>query len=317
MKHLIAILFIVFTIPVFGQYQYFTNINQNQVYDNASFTGNSCGPRLLTSIKSYQKTSATGAHGLYLSYDMPFQLSNGDYIGIGGRLTTIKESFTNTKTGNLTASYNRLLSAKNSIKHLLSFGAGFSVAQRNVGSFSNSAGIIWPSQIDSSGFNPNLPGDPINFDFIFPEVEVGLSYSVLKNENEYLRLGVSIKDINKANISFLGENDQRLPTALIMTGQSSIKALENIFWQPEFKFFKVGERNSLNFSSNFKYLIPNRAIGIIAGVGYTNNKLLNINLGLDFNRISGIFSYAFNLGSESANVAFPNLELGLGYRFCD
>ncbi len=102
MKHLLAILLIVCTIPAFGQYQYFSNINQNQIQDNASFTGNSCGPRLQTSFKSFHLV--TTDYG-YLSYDQPIHLKNGDYIGIGGRLMHFNRSIINNNSGSILTSY--------------------------------------------------------------------------------------------------------------------------------------------------------------------------------------------------------------------
>ncbi len=206
-----------------------------------------------------------------------------------------------------------MISNKNEIKQFLSFGLGFTLSQQKI----SNDDIRWPSQIDSTGFNPNLPGGSFIDDFIYPEIEIGLSYSLIKSSNEYLRVGVSIKDLNQPNISFLGSNSEPIPTTLIISAMGSTKVFDNLFWQPQVRFHKTLNRRNISFNSNFKLITDSKSNGVIFGVGYVNNKIFNVNLGADLGRFTGIFSYDFNLNSEIAVIVNPSLEFGLGYQFCD
>jgi type IX secretion system PorP/SprF family membrane protein len=310
MKTILAILLIVCTIPAFGQYQYYTNFDQNQIHDNASFTGNICGPRLQTNFKAFRKVTID--YG-YLSYDQPINLKNGDYIGVGGRIMRRNTEIIDKNSVSILTSYNKQISNKNEIKQFLSFGFGFTFAQHKI----DNDDIRWPSQIDSSGFNPELPGEEFIGDFFYPEIEIGLSYSLIESSNEFLRVGASIKDLNQPNISFLGSNTIVVPTTLIISAMGSTKALDNLFWQPQVRFHKTLNRRNISFNSNFKFITGGKSKGVIFGAGYSNNNIFNLNLGADLGRFTGIFSYDFNLKSETVVFVNPSLEFGLGYRFCD
>ena len=311
MKHVIAFLFIVFTIPAFGQYQYYSNINQNQVHDNASFTGNSCGPRLQTSFKTFRLV--TTDYG-YLSYDQPIRFKNGDYIGIGGRVMLFNSRFFDKRSGSILTSFNKKISNKTDTKQFLSLGVGFTISQEKI----SNEDLRWPSQIGPTGFDPDSPGEgEFIGDFLYPEIEVGISYSLLKTATEYLRVGLSVKDINQPNISFLGSNQEAIPATLIVSAMGSTKAMDDLFWQPQVRLHKAQNRSNISIVSNFKLMIGDKSNGVIIGAGYTNNKIFGINLGADLGRLSGIFSYDFNLNSDIAVIVNPSLEFGLEYRFCD
>ncbi len=312
MKNLLLVLCILCSIPAFGQYRYFSNIDQNQVYNNVSFTGSNCGPRLQTSYKSFRQYISTLNYG-YLSYDQPIKLKNGDYIGIGGRIMTFNSEFYDDRSFNFLTSYNRQVSNKNGVKQYLSVGIGFALSNLKT----DQDHLRWPSQIGPNGFDPDLPGESINSNFFYPEIEIGLSYSLIKSENEYVKTGIAIKDVNQPNVSFLGRDPVPLTSALIISAMGSTKALDNLYWQPQVRFFSVQSNRLISLISNFKFLLSNKSNGIIVGASYANNKVITANLGVEIRKISAIFSYDLNTKANVATVASPSLEFGLGYRFCD
>lgn len=130
MKNLLSILYILFTIPAFGQYEYFANIEQNQVYDNVSLLGSNCGPRLQASFKTF-RLSGLGNNNInygYLSYVQPINLKNGNYIGIGGCMLQYYSTLFDNRSGSILTSYNKQLSDKNGTKQFLSLDIGFTLS---------------------------------------------------------------------------------------------------------------------------------------------------------------------------------------------
>ena len=130
MKNLLSILYILFTIPAFGQYEYFANIEQNQVYDNVSLLGINCGPRLQASFKTF-RLSGLGNNNInygYLSYVQPINLKNGNYIGIGGCMLQYYSTLFDNRSGSILTSYNKQLSDKNGTKQFLSLDIGFTLS---------------------------------------------------------------------------------------------------------------------------------------------------------------------------------------------
>ena len=312
MKNLLLILCILSSISVFGQYNYFSNIDQNQVYNNVSFTGSNCGPRLQTSFKNFKLFSSNLNYG-YLSYDQPIKLKNGDYIGIGGRIMMYNNPFYDNRSSSFLTSYNRQVSNKNGVKQFLSLGVGFTLANIKT----DQDHLRWPSQIGPDGFDPDLPGESINGHFFYPEIEIGLSYSLMKNKNEYVKTGIGIKSINQPNISFLGRDPVPLLSTWVISAMGSTKASEKLYWQPQVRLYTRQGDRLISLVSNFKFLLNNESNGIIVGASYADNKVITPNLGIEIGRLSAIFSYDFNLNSSVTTFVNPSLEFGLGYRFCD
>lgn len=312
MKNLLLILCILSSIPAFAQYNYFTNIDQNQVHDNVSFTGSNCGPRLQTSFKRFEQSFSHLNYG-YLSYDQPIKLKNGDYIGIGGRIMMFNSSFYDNRSYGLLTSYNRQVFNKNGIKQFLSLGVGFSLSNLKT----NQDHLRWPSQIGPNGFDPDLPGESFVGDFFYPEIEIGLSYSLIKNNNEYVRTGISIKDVNQPNVSFFGSEPAPISSALIISAMGSTKALENVYWQPQVRLYTQQGDRLISLVSNFKFFLNNKSNSIIIGASYATNKVFTPNLGLEIGKFSALCSYDLNIFPEDQVFILPSLEFSLGYRFCD
>jgi len=190
---------------------------------NPALTGvMNCNIRLSANYRN-QWSSVTGFESSFntysASYDQRIPVGRYDYFGVGLTLwgdVAGTASFT-TNTAKLSGSYSKRMGGYRNESHYLVLGAEAGVSQRNI----DLLALRYGTQHSGEGtFDPSLPSlEGPNFDrdnFVFADISAGLMWFSVLDENNSFFIGGAYSHLNRANISFNGEEDETLYTKVTL-----------------------------------------------------------------------------------------------------
>ena len=304
MKHSLSLIFCFLSVLGYSQNPLFLSIDQAYAGDHASTIGNGCGDRLSTSYRHIFTNTQTEWKDFQINYDKPFQLKNGDQIGVGISLEYSRNFIAEQKIGTAMMSYRKRLPSSKGNTQFLSGGVGFQMT-----ALAYNRDIRWPSQIGPNGFDPTNG----NYNVLYPSVDLSLGYSLAASKDEFVHFAATIKGLNTPTVSlFLGDPREIDPLFLLNVSGSMI-ATSSILWQPQLQVLRNTFTTNYRFHSNFKIKFGDNNHQLITGVGYSNLELYTISLGLEYKRFRTIAFYDVHASTPFSN----SLELMVGYRFCD
>jgi type IX secretion system PorP/SprF family membrane protein len=204
-------------------------------------------------------------------------------------------------------------------------GADFGVSNRSI----KSANLQWPSQNNGGSFGSDLPGGVIlDPSFVFVDMSAGLLWFSVFDENNNLYFGTSFSHLNRANVSFQGEN---IPLYGKLTAHfgGEFEVADRVSLVPGVVSFFQGPSFQVNVGNSFKFLLGNSRryhqafqLGAWARISNRLNegKLMDaiiLSTRFDYEQFTLGFSYDVNTSSlrtaTNGNGAF---EFSLLYKVC-
>lgn len=310
MKEILLLTCLLMSWTATGQYTLYQDAVQGQVYDNPATIGGNASSQVRA---SYNNTgSNTIGSNSYrqatVYYDNGKELKNSDVLafGIGAHLNRSGESNFGHTAVSLASAYHKRLGASD---QFLTLGTSFSAIRRSL----DDDGLRWPSQIDpETGFDPTKdPGEDLISSAYHLGLDLGLMYSVFSSQNQYLKLGVALQNINDPDVSFYDYATVKEGNRLVLSALGQLQVYGPIHIEPAFRYFSQGQQSVTTLGNNFKYQRSDDN-SIILGVGYRSNDNYAINAGVEMNncRAMLIYGWAINTSLSSKMV-----EINLAYRW--
>ena len=307
MKYVLLIASILISSLASGQS--FTFLSPDQAYssDHASTVGNACGDRISINYRNAFGGAFSNWTGLEVNYDRPFQLKNGDQIGVGLSFNRSNQFVSNHNHGKTMVSYRKSLKTKEGQTEQIVAGIAYQVNQ-----IAYNEDLRWPSQIGPNGFDPTIsPTEQL--DFLYSTVDVSLGYSLVVSKNQFAHFAATIKSINRPEVSFFSAMPSYVEPSLFFAAYGSTALTDRIYLQPQLQIIRQQDFTHYRVASNFKIEIGQKKNGIIAGVGYNQQKFFSIMLGGEIQQFSVLANYDL-LGSST--ITEESLSVQLAYRFC-
>jgi len=302
----------------------FSQFENAPLYLNPALSGIYNGQHRLLINHRNESVDVLGDDGFSatsISYDTRIKTSKKAFIGIGGNYIKSRSGSLDfgADSYKLSAAYVYNFSKDPEQPQFISFGLDFGETQRTV----DLMDTRWPSQHDGSGgFNPNLPpGNPSDFNFVYPDLGVGLVWEKSLKKNNAIRAGLSMHHINKANVSFLG-NAQNLLVMYSAFASGEVAIVDKLALLPSALFLKQGKIKQFMLGSSARlYLNPK---GILKYIQFgtwiktassPTTSAANTMVFLIETQVKKLL-FAFSYDRRSSD-AFTNngLELSLGYTF--
>jgi len=338
-QHLIILLFVgLITFSANAQLDiHFSQFYMSPTNLNPALTGvMNCNIRLTANYRN-QWSSVTGFESSFntysASYDQRIPVGRYDYFGVGLTLwgDVAGTSRFTTNTAKLSGSYSKRMGGYRNESHYLVLGAEAGVSQRNI----DLLALRWGTQHGGEGnFDPSLPSlEGPNFDrdnFVFADISAGLMWFSVLDENNSFYVGGAYSHLNRANISFNGEEDETLYTKVTLHaggefagGGGRVAIVPNIvafFQGPSFQIvpgtavrFRLG--NSRRYYQAFQ-------IGAWARITHklddqTHMDALILTTRFEYEDFGIGFSYDLNTSSLNQASNFNGaFEFSVNYRIC-
>ena len=156
-----------------------------------------------------------------------------------------------------------------------------------------------------------MPAPEFRSSFFYPSVDLGLGYTLDFSNDQFFRIGVSLQDVNRPNVSFF-DDEVLLSSAWIISSNSEVSLGGSFYILPQFRY--VTFNNSSNFTgiSIFKYRIPNTKTALLVGGGADSKGLYLGQVGVVYKKINLSVLYG---NSDELPLNGDVLELSLGFRF--
>ncbi len=240
------------------------------------------------------------------SYDQKVPVGRYDYFGIGGTLWSdvAGESRFGTNQGRLSVSYSRKMAGRRKQASYLVFGADAGISQRKF----SQEDLRWPNQITNGVFIPTDPtgeeGILLDTDFLFADLTAGLLWFSVLDENTNWYVGAALHHLNRANVSFYG-NDESLYTRLTIHAGAQFEIKPRIKLLPNIIYMSQGPHREINVGTNFRFAMgPSRLTNQSWELGVWYRQATKIE--------NGIYSDAFILATR---FNYQNFGIGFNYDF--
>ena len=316
---------------------HFSQFYQSPTNLNPALTGvMNCNVRLSANYRN-QWASVTGFENSFntysASYEQRIPVGRYDYFGVGLTLwgdVAGTSNFT-TNTAKVSGSYAKRMGGYRDESHYLVVGADAGVVQRSI----DFLALRWGTQHDGEGgFDPTADsqenGNLEDDNFVFADLSAGLMWFSVLDENNSFYVGGAYSHLNRANISFFGDDEEELFTKITLhaggefsNGSSKVAIVPNIvafFQGPSFQVvpgtavrFRLG--NSRRYYQAFQ-------IGAWARVTHqleSDTQLDAIILTTRFEYEDFGIGFSYDLNTSSLNEASNfngAFEFALNYKIC-
>lgn len=312
-----SLLLLLLTLPLFSvaQYSYYSDVVQNQIYDNPASIGAEGTSRLRYSMTDNNKTYIFGSPIItHLHYDNGIVLPNANILayGIGLSQEVSKEFYF--KTHNLSAkvAYHMLLGKSKARRQYLTFGTSL-----QLGRLRSSYGVTTPygSTIGGSTQPTPIQNAQAFSNFMrsgsLLSLDMGLMYSYYGPDNSYLKLGLAYQDMGQSTYDHFVNYANPLSTSAIISALGQINVAGPVYLEPHFRYLYLPvEGEIIALGSNIKFRMAHNS-WLIAGASYTTQGLYSTAAGVDINRCRVVLSYGTK--REPSVYDFQSLEINLAY----
>ncbi len=295
-----------------------------------------CNIRLTANYRNQWSSVATFENSFNTysaAYDQRIPVGRYDYFGVGLTLwgdVAGTANFT-TNTAKISGSYAKRMGGYRNESHYLVLGAEAGVAQRSI-DFNR---LRWGTQHGGEGnFDPTLPSqEDQNFardNFIFADLAAGLMWFSVLDENNSFFIGGAYHHLNRANISFSGQEEESLFTKITIHaggefsgGGSRIAIVPNIVTFFQGPSWQVVPGTALRFRlGNSRRYYQAFQIGAWARITHrlddqTHMDALILTTRFEYEDFGIGFSYDLNTSSLNEASNFNGaFEFSVIYRIC-
>ena len=207
-----------------------------------------------------------------------------------------------TTSGNLILSYYRSLNGRNNHYLSLAIEAGYSQAGFNT------------SLIEF--YDPSEHLDDIKTNY--PTLGAGIAWFFQPNSNLYAKVGLSARNLNQPDISYLSLDNTRLQPHYTLYSRWEYRCNQSIAILPVAAIQYQKPNLEILYGADLKYYIDEsaqRQLSFSAGLLYRHRDALLLNLSADYNAFIFSLNYDANLSKLTpASHTFGAIELGIVYR---
>jgi type IX secretion system PorP/SprF family membrane protein len=327
----LCLAFLVSASAVQAQDIHFSQFYMSPLNLNPALTGvMNCNHRITANYRNqWASILKSYAYNTYsVSYDQKLPVGRYDYFGLGGTFWGDKagQSEFATLQARLSGSYAKKMGGYRRKAHYLVVGADLGVSQRSI----NSANLQWPSQNLNGEYDPTIdPGETIaDPNFLFMDVSAGLLWFSVFNEDNNFYFGGAFSHLNRANVSFDGQNIPLYSKFTFHAGGEFMMA-NRFGLVPGVVTFFQGPSFQVNAGTSFKFLLGNSRrynqsfqIGTWARVSnkLDQGKLLDaiiLSTRFDYEQFTLGFSYDINTSSLNPATNYNGaFEFSLLYKIC-
>lgn len=311
---------------------HFTQFYMSPLNLNPAMTGvMNCNNRLIVNYRNqWAAVIGSNAYNTFsASYDQKLTVGREDYFGLGGTLwgDVAGESSFGTTQGRISFSFSKRMGGYRQSAQYLVLGTDAGITQRRI----REGDLRWPTQHNGSGgFDASIPSrEPyLENDFLWADLSIGvLWFSVLDKYNNYY-LGATIHHMNKADISFLGQN-VHIYRRFTFHGGAEFELSPKIAILPGFVYMKQGPHKEFNGGASMRFAMGSNRMNtefFQLGAWYRVGTKVNGGLHTDAIIMSCRFDYEnYGIGlsydlnvSKLRNAAIANgaFEFSLSYLIC-
>lgn len=271
MKNLCLILFGSICLPMFAQDFVFTNFVQTPLFLGPQFaSGSEQSVNAHSRVQGHFRSNSTTYYSNFLAFNKNILSDSANTFAIAPKLSFDKAGeslYTNNGYG-LSFAYSRKIKESQSFKNVTSTGIDVVI----VHSSANEQDLRWPSQISSTGFDPNAPGEYIsNINYV--NINVGLNTRCEWDKLSF-DLGYTVFNVNRPKTSLLSGIQSQYRKYI--RHQYYIKAnyaLSNSFsLNPRFLYTHQGPHSTYITGSDVSYnLDQNTTVSVGSGVMKNGN----------------------------------------------
>ena len=296
--------FLFLSFQILGQDLHFSQYAAAPLHLNPALTGNIDNGKTRVVANYRNQWSQILVQDAYKSYmvsiDRRKEKSTGNYFGwgISGARDISGALEFGTTQGNLSMSFGKLFTGRDSTAHYIVGGGQIGLAKRNV----DPTAALWPGRLpwEPLVLPPTLEG--FGIDFLYADVNVGLAWlSNFGNRKSFL-LGIAAAHLNEPNISFFVNTTVPLSVRTTIHAAAEFPLNSKLSVAPNFLYLKQGEQVTVNTGSSLRYLLPqnDKANFIQAGLGFRTG-----------NHMQG--GGPLNSVITTAGFSLRNFNLGISY----
>lgn len=179
--------------------------------------------------------------------------------------------------------------------------------------------LLFESQIENFGFNPNLFNGETNIDgrtMVYPDFNIGAMWQQEASDYISYYIGASVYHIGEPNETFFRDSLNFIPRRFNFHGGVDININDEIVITPSLLFMRQSSAMQLNAGFSFKYQFDNDLLGYFLFRYRGAGDALIVGLGAEKGNIRGSFSYDFTTSSLSrANGGQGGIELSFTYTY--
>jgi type IX secretion system PorP/SprF family membrane protein len=179
--------------------------------------------------------------------------------------------------------------------------------------------LLFESQIENFGFNPNLFNGETNIDgrtMIYPDFNIGVIWQQEASNFISYYVGGSVYHIGEPNETFYRDSLNFIPRRFNFHGGVDVNVNDEIVIAPSFLFMQQGSAMQLNAGCSFKYQFENNILGyfLVRYRGFSDAIILG--MGAEKGSFRGSISYDFTTSNLSlANSGQGGVELSITYTY--
>jgi type IX secretion system PorP/SprF family membrane protein len=310
--------FLLFAISlVNSQDVHYSQMHATPLYINPALAGNhDCDYRAGVNYRQ-QAASFTIPYTTYTAWGdtrfFPKFTNRRGWFGLGAHLYYDNAGNGDLKKvqGMLFGSYSQGFNEDNSLYGSLGVGIGYT--NRSV----NYDKLLFGRQWNGYEFDPSMDsGESYKGSSIFyPDFNIGLMVHQLVDENWMYEVGVSLSHVNKPNDTFYDDAPNKLGYKYI--GHASLQRIisERLLIKPEVYYIGHEGAEEILLGANVVYNVIE--LNLHGGLWYRVGRDIVPMLGIEYNKLTILFSYDINVSTQRAASAYKGgFELSLVKRFC-
>ncbi len=165
----------------------------------------------------------------------------------------------------------------------------------------------------------SIPDFPVGFSrtsLFYLDISAGLNFSIALGKNSGVSFGVGAYHLNQPNVSFLGDDGEKLYSRWVVQGSGEIGFGEDLPLSiiPSVVFMYQGPHNEITGSIMAKWK-ANEDFAISGGIGYRTSDAFIPMIRIDYKIASLAFSYDMNNSTlNTASNSNGGMELSLIFR---
>ncbi len=153
----------------------------------------------------------------------------------------------------------------------------------------------------------------------YPLFAAGLAWYWQPTADFHLKAGLSARNINRPNISYMGLDNTFMERRLSLFARAEYRCWQNVSLLPVATWQMQGEYRELLYGADVKWYIEeggSREVSLRAGLAVRHADAVVANMMMEYDAFLFSFSYDANVsGLSAASKGFGAFELGLVYRF--
>lgn len=302
-----------------GQDIHYSQMFATPLYVNPAFTGNhDCDYRAAVNYRQ-QAASFTIPFTTYTAWGdtrfFPKFTGRRGWFGLGAHLYYDNAGDGDLKKvqGMMFGSYSQGFNDDNSLYGSLGVGIGYT--NRNVNINNLKFGDQWEQ--GSYDFTGGTAESMRSSSIFYPDFNLGLMVHQLVNEKWMYEVGASVSHINTPNDTFYNETDSTntLNPKYIAHGSIQHVITDYLLIKPEIYYIAHEGAEELMLGANVVFNVVE--LNLHGGLWYRAGRDIIPMLGIEYNKLTILFSYDINVSSQRAATNYQGgFEFSLVKRFC-